>query len=346
MEGREPPNMMMGTETYGSSMQNSPMVATPQGGLVQNMRLPFNTVVSKQTEANAPLNYPNPSGAIVPHGASMSEPIKKKRGRPRKYGPDGSVSLALASPISSVPGYSTTPSYKRNRGRPAGAGGRKQQMAALGTAGVGFTPHIIAIMAGEDVASKIMSFSQQGPRAICILSANGAISNVTLRQAATSGGTVTYEGRFEIISLSGSYLLTERDGILSRTGGLSVSLAGPDGRVLGGGVAGLLVAATPVQVVVGSFIAEGKKPKPKPQIRDPLSASAFEPNQSSSPHSHGSGMSGDESSGGGASPVSTHQLHQSQPTVANNGHSVQNMPSSYSAVNWPSSQSARGTNPT
>ena len=38
-----------------------------------------------------------------------------------------------------------------------------------------------------------MSFSQQGPRAICILSANGAVSTVTLRQPSTSGGTVTYE---------------------------------------------------------------------------------------------------------------------------------------------------------
>jgi hypothetical protein len=40
-----------------------------------------------------------------------------------------------------------------------------------------------------------MSFSQHGTRAVCILSANGAISNVTLRQSATSGGTVTYEVR-------------------------------------------------------------------------------------------------------------------------------------------------------
>lgn len=40
---------------------------------------------------------------------------------------------------------------------------------------------------------KIMSFSQQGSRAICILSANGTISNVTLRQPSTSGGTLTYE---------------------------------------------------------------------------------------------------------------------------------------------------------
>lgn len=56
------------------------------------------------------------------------------------------------------------------------------------------------------------------------------------------------QGRFEILSLSGSFLLSESSGQRSRTGGLSVSLSGPDGRVLGGSVAGLLTAATPVQV--------------------------------------------------------------------------------------------------
>lgn len=40
---------------------------------------------------------------------------------------------------------------------------------------------------------KVISFSQQGPRAICILSANGVISSVTLRQPDSSGGTLTYE---------------------------------------------------------------------------------------------------------------------------------------------------------
>lgn len=45
----------------------------------------------------------------------------------------------------------------------------------------------------QDIAAKVMSFSQQGPRTVCILSANGAICNVTLRQPAMSGGTVTYE---------------------------------------------------------------------------------------------------------------------------------------------------------
>lgn len=41
---------------------------------------------------------------------------------------------------------------------------------------------------------------------------------------------------------------SDSGGTRSRSGGMSVSLASPDGRVVGGGVAGLLVAASPVQV--------------------------------------------------------------------------------------------------
>jgi hypothetical protein len=63
------------------------------------------------------------------------------------------------------------------------------------------------------------------------------------------------QGRFEILSLSGSFLLSENGGQRSRTGGLSVSLSGPDGRVLGGGVAGLLTAASPVQVRFVLFVS-------------------------------------------------------------------------------------------
>ncbi|PKA53921.1 Putative DNA-binding protein ESCAROLA [Apostasia shenzhenica] len=229
------------------------------------------------------------SPSISPHGVNITavggvggvgrvrqaEQVRRKRGRPRKYGPDGAVSLAL-SPMSSPPSVSGTASAgppgsgtstgKRGRGRPPGTG-RKQQLASLGewvsgSAGMGFTPHIITIPAGEDIASKIMSFSQQGPRAICILSANGSISTVTLRQPATSGGSVTYEGRFEILCLSGSYLLTD-EGSRSRSGGLSISLSGPDGRVIGGGVGGVLKALSPVQVMVGSFTYGGSKSKGK-----------------------------------------------------------------------------------
>ncbi|KAK4400448.1 AT-hook motif nuclear-localized protein 8 [Sesamum angolense] len=117
-------------------------------------------------------------------------------------------------------------------------------------------------------------------------------------------------GRFEIISLSGSFLLSENNGSRSRTGGLSVSLAGSDGRVLGGGVAGILKAASPVQVVVGSFSAEGKKSKNGPPSASPsnmlnfggsvtgtgagppspgASSESAEENVGTSPLDHGSG---------------------------------------------------------
>ncbi|KAF2307562.1 hypothetical protein GH714_029739 [Hevea brasiliensis] len=119
----------------------------------------------------------------------------------------------------------------------------------------------------RDVAGKILAFAQKGPRGICILSANGAVSNVTIRQPGSSGGILTYDcapighfcdnfatGRFEIISLSGSFTVTETGGVRSRTGGLSVSLASPDGRVIGCGIAGLLLAAT-----LSNFMPNGYK---------------------------------------------------------------------------------------
>ncbi|XP_023002576.1 AT-hook motif nuclear-localized protein 10-like [Cucurbita maxima] len=251
-------------------------------------------------------------GSILPHGFNInsvgSEQTKKKRGRPRKYGPDGSMALALGSgPPSGSGGFSPSTmanpaseglaspnSMKKTKGRPHGSK-KKQQLEALGPAGIGFTPHVIDVKAGEDVSSKIMSFSQNGPRAICILSANGAISNVTLRQSAISGGTVTYEGRFEILSLSGSFLLSENGGQRSRTGGLSVSLSGPDGRVLGGGVAGLLTAASPVQVVVGSFVVDSNKEPKSDSQTEPVFASQM-PNPVGFGHLTGGGGGGGASS--------------------------------------------------
>eukprot|EP01018_Ginkgo_biloba_P034164 Gb_17097 [translate_table: standard] len=289
MEGRESMGLS-GPGSFGAILQRGvgspptgiPTPAAAPAGLHAPAALRPVSSIASNLNSPSPATYGTDSStAIVPHGRNMGmgmalgmgrgEPLKRKRGRPRKYGPDGSMALALA-PLSSVPG-SFSPSQKRGRGRPPGSG-KKQQLAALGewlagSAGVGFTPHVITIAAGEDVATKIMSFSQQGPRAVCILSANGAISNVTLRQPATSGGTVTYEGRFEILSLSGSFLLTENGGTRSRTGGLSVSLAGPDGRVVGGGVAGMLMAASPVQVVVGSFISNGRKAQARPANVEP-----------------------------------------------------------------------------
>ncbi|PHT71681.1 AT-hook motif nuclear-localized protein 10 [Capsicum annuum] len=120
-------------------------------------------------------------------------------------------------------------------------------------------PHVVTVHTGEDVAGKVYSFVQKGSRGICVLSANGSVSNVTIRQPGSSGGLLTYEGRFEILALTGSYTVSDNGGMKSRSGGLSVSLAGPDGRVIGGGIAGSLTAASPIQMVVGSFMPNAFK---------------------------------------------------------------------------------------
>ncbi|KAF8403209.1 hypothetical protein HHK36_011308 [Tetracentron sinense] len=191
---------------------------------------------------------------------------KRKRGRPRKYDVEASMGYSNSTAFSEfIP--------KRGRGRPKGSG-KWQRIDSLGgvmasTAGLNFTPHVLNINAGEDVAARIFSISLKRPLSICILSANGAVSNVTLRQPGSYGG-----GRFEILSLNGSFTLTDSGGV-RRTGGLSVSLAGPDGRVIGGGVVGLLIAANPIQLVLGTFMPNICKTHKRKYHLKPSSASAI-----------------------------------------------------------------------
>lgn len=112
----------------------------------------------------------------------------------------------------------------------------------------GVTQHIITVKTREDVSSKIVSFIHSSPRAVCIVSATGELSNVTVLQADASGGKATYEGLFKIQTLSGSFLPFENGNPQSRMGGFSVSLTGSDQRTFGGAVSGDLIAASPVEV--------------------------------------------------------------------------------------------------
>ncbi|XP_022719123.1 AT-hook motif nuclear-localized protein 14-like [Durio zibethinus] len=198
---------------------------------------------------------------VYPHSVPSAvtlplEPARRKRGRPRKYGTPEQAMAAKKTASSSS-------KERREQQLALGGGGgslsgssKKSQLVALGNAGQGFTPHVINVVAGEDVGQKIIMFMQQSKREICILSASGTISNASLCQPATSGGNIAYEGRFDIISLSGSYVRTEIGG---RTGGLSVCLSSADGQIIGGGVGGPLKAAGPVQVIVGTFMIDNKK---------------------------------------------------------------------------------------
>ena len=138
MDSREPhqqpqlPNMMVGPTSYPSML--APATA----------RFPFINTNHHHHNHNPPPPPPPPppeplndinnnntcEAALKPCalGVGSSESSKKKRGRPRKYSPDGNIALGL------VPNHaaasSAEPPAKKHRGRPPGSG--KKQMDALG----------------------------------------------------------------------------------------------------------------------------------------------------------------------------------------------------------------------
>ncbi|GAQ81965.1 AT hook motif DNA-binding family protein [Klebsormidium nitens] len=259
------------------------------------------------------------ASGLMPVPQPEQEVQKKKRGRPRKDATvDGSVPLSPE-----VQGQ------KRGRGRPPGSGKKqKEAMAAAGEGGLappigiqekkgrgrppttgagaagnvpGITPQVISVVAGEDVNAKVLSFPMPTTRAMVILSASGTLSAMHMKQSNAAGGVLALEGSFDILSLSGSFLST--DGGRQRLGSLSICVSAPDGRVIGGVVAGTLKAVTPVQVLVGTFPATGAKvrkpraPKqPKPAAAGAptgLMAAAMSPVHAQIPN-HGTGGTGIE----------------------------------------------------
>ncbi|XWS73971.1 hypothetical protein CRYUN_Cryun02cG0175200 [Craigia yunnanensis] len=198
------------------------------------------------------------SGEGSGSGVTSKENVNQKkrgRGRPRKY-ENGVPNINGSLGAFQIPtAFSST---KRARGRPKGSG-KLQALASVGgymdTAGGSFSPHVLFVYTGEDLVGKIASFCLRASRSVCILAASGAVSSVTLFKPGSSFGTLTYEGRFEILTLSGSSVVSGELGTRCRNGLLSVSLAYSDGRVFGGSVVGPLIAADPgpIQLIVASF---------------------------------------------------------------------------------------------
>ncbi|KAK6142819.1 hypothetical protein DH2020_023167 [Rehmannia glutinosa] len=116
-----------------------------------------------------------------------------------------------------------------------------------------------------DVKRKIMLFSR-GRHHTVILSAIGVVSAVNMRSS--GGGTLRFEGRFDILNLTGSY----NDALHGPAGCLNLTLVGPDGRVSGGVVEDVMIAASRVQVVVATL--SPRTPKTKNNAGEGSEASA------------------------------------------------------------------------
>lgn len=140
---------------------------------------------------------------------------------------------------------------KRPRGRPPGSKNKpKPPVFVARDSPNAIQSHVMEVAGGGDVAESIAQFARRRQRGVCVLSANGSVANVALRQPSNPGTALVLQGRFEILSLTGAFLPGPAP---QAANGLTVYLAGVQGQVLGGSVVGPLVAVGPVMVIAASF---------------------------------------------------------------------------------------------
>ncbi|KAJ8504719.1 hypothetical protein OPV22_005605 [Ensete ventricosum] len=140
---------------------------------------------------------------------------------------------------------------RRPRGRPPGSKNKpKPPIFITRDSPNALRSHVMEVAAGADVAECIAQFARRRQCGVSVLSGAGAVGNVTLRQPSAPGSVVALHGRFEILSLTGTFLPGPAP---PGTSGLAVYLAGGQGQVVGGTVVGSLIATGPVMVVAATF---------------------------------------------------------------------------------------------
>lgn len=140
---------------------------------------------------------------------------------------------------------------RKPRGRPPGSKNKpKPPIIITRDSGNGMRPHVLEVAGGNDVGESVAAYARRRQRGVCVLGGSGTVANVTLRQPAAPGATVTFHGRFDILSLSGAFLPPPAP---TSAAGLTIALAGAGGQVVGGTVVGGLQAAGPVLVIAASF---------------------------------------------------------------------------------------------
>ncbi|KAF2316328.1 hypothetical protein GH714_041669 [Hevea brasiliensis] len=139
---------------------------------------------------------------------------------------------------------------RRPRGRPPGSKNKPKPPVIITRESANtLRAHLLEVGSGCDVFECIANYASRRQRGICVLSGAGTVTNVTIRQPAAAGAIVTLHGRFEILSLSGSFLPPPAPpGATS----LTIFLAVGKGRWWRKRC-GELTAAGPVIVIAASF---------------------------------------------------------------------------------------------
>ncbi|KAJ4761366.1 At-hook motif nuclear-localized protein 22 [Rhynchospora pubera] len=140
---------------------------------------------------------------------------------------------------------------RRPRGRPSGSKNKpKQPIIIAQDSANALRTHVMEVADGCDIFDTMSAFACRRQRGMCVLSGSGMVTNVTLRQPGSPTAVVTLHGRFEILSLAGSFLPPPAPPAAT---GLTVYLAGGQGQIVGGSVVGALIASGPVVVMTASF---------------------------------------------------------------------------------------------
>lgn len=157
---------------------------------------------------------------------------------------------------------------RRPRGRPAGSKNKpKPPIIITRDSANALRTHVMEIGDGCDIVESVANFARRRQRGVCIMSGTGTVTNVTLRQPASPGAIVTLHGRFEILSLAGSFLPPPAPPAAT---GLTIYLAGGQGQVVGGSVVGTLIASGPVVLMAASFSNAAYERLPLEEEEPPL----------------------------------------------------------------------------
>ncbi|KAG8079102.1 hypothetical protein GUJ93_ZPchr0007g5869 [Zizania palustris] len=145
------------------------------------------------------------------------------------------------------------PRPRKPRGRPLGSKNKpKPPVVVTRESEAAMRPVVLELDAGCEVATAVVAFARRRRVGVSVLCGRGAVAAVTLRLPTSPATAVTLHGRFEILSLSGTVLPSVAgEGPVPPP--FSVSLAGAGGQVIGGTLAGEMMAADGLVVVAATF---------------------------------------------------------------------------------------------
>ncbi|KAJ9153906.1 hypothetical protein P3X46_027294 [Hevea brasiliensis] len=141
---------------------------------------------------------------------------------------------------------------KKPRGRPPGSKNKpKPPTVITKDSESAMKPTILEISAGSDVIDSIISFARTSHTSISVISTTGSVSNVTLRQPIPHAPSLYFHGSFKLQALWARFLVPFS---LHSSCCFGTYLAGAQGQVFGGIVAGKVLAASLVVVVATTFL--------------------------------------------------------------------------------------------